>query len=158
MSLARSPSLPFFQSTSWAEVGALRTTRIAAMVSATAIEQLFIAATSLPTLKSAERNFPREPETLLPSPGPGRPFERGPLVGASELANAYGRRLKAVERGSVHLFRVDDDSELNQRLVSERGGRKPTRQLRKIAAKIRGDNHNEAGCGSSHGRVDRRLD
>ena len=65
-----------------------------------------------------------------PLVGPRPPIQAGVPVGAGELANAHGRGLKAVERGSVHLFRVDDDSELDQRLVSERGGRKATRQLR----------------------------
>lgn len=95
---------------------------------------------------------------LLPSPRRGRPFQRGVLVSMSELANADGRGFEAVERGSIHLFGVDDDSEFDQGFVSERGGRKPTRQLRKIATKIRGDNHNEAGRGFSDGRLDRRLD
>jgi hypothetical protein len=57
---------------------------------------------------------------LLPSPGGRRPFKRGILVGAGELANTDGRSLEAVEGRPIHLFRVDDDSELDQRLVRKR--------------------------------------
>ena len=57
---------------------------------------------------------------LLPSPSRRRPFKRGVLVGASELANTDGRSLEVVEGRPIHLFRVDDDSELDQRLVRKR--------------------------------------